>query len=551
MSGTIVSASRLTGLRRVLPTLAFAAASVIGTAAMACPDWSMTGQQLNYSSDQLWTAQSLSVVAGGANNLSNCPQPGVGYVASRPDFDLSFSGNSMGRDLDFRVTADCDTVLLVNDARGQWYFNDDGGEGLNARLRVPSAPNGAYDIWVGTYGPSTCRATLTLETFGGGSVGGVVTPPPAQALCPDPGQNGRMLSYDGQALYTAQRFDVIAGGNVDLARCQAVPGRGYLMQSPDYTLNLAGNPQQYDLEFRTEGSCDPVLLVHDSSGQWHFNDDSAGLNARLRLDRARPGEYDIWVGTYGPQTCQAMLVAESFGGVAPQPQPPAGVTAAPSTMTGYRGQNGQTFSFQVTGASSGSVWGTGIYTDDSSVARAAVHAGLVGVGQTGVVHVQVLPGQQSYQGSAQYGVQSSNYGTWHGSYQFVRGGGVAGGVAGGGQMVEAQGRWAIVANGYAGRLELDQRGGVWSGTVYFDAHGGRAEPLMHVGYDAGSGTVTFTRPLGGATNPLGGATQIYRGTLRGDQISGQFNQGGGAYTYEWTATRTGGAAAAPGGGLGK
>ncbi|MCB1406017.1 MAG: hypothetical protein KDK01_07070 [Rhodobacteraceae bacterium] len=415
----------------VLPALAFVVASTLGTAALACPDWSMTGQQLRYTSDQLWTPQTLSVIAGGSDNLANCPQPGNGYVATRPDFDLNFSGNGMGRDLEFRVNAQCDTVLLINDARGQWHFDDDGGDGLNARLRLPSAPEGDYDIWVGTYGSSTCQATLTLETFGGGGGGGAVSP---QAQCPDPGQNGRMLSFDGQGLYSAQRFDVIAGGNIDLGLCQTVPGNGHIVEGPDFTLNLTGNPQQYDLEFRIEGSCDPVLLVNDPNGQWHFNDDDGGLNSRLRLDRAAPGLYDIWVGTFGASTCQATLVAETFGGVVVQPPQQPGVQPAPGNLTSYRDRVGQTFSFEVTGAAGGSIWGTGIYTDDSSVARAAVHAGLVQVGQTGVVHVQILPGQQSYQGSNQFGVQSANYGTWSGSYQFVRGAPSGGGAAPGGGL---------------------------------------------------------------------------------------------------------------------
>ena len=264
--------------RPLIAALVVGVAGFAASVAQACPDWQQTGQQIRYSADQLWSPQTLSVIAGGGDNLRNCSQPGVGYVATRPDFDFNFSDNNAGRDLDFRVNAACDTVILVNDARGQWHFNDDGGDGLNARLRIPNAPAGSYDIWVGTYGPSTCQATLTLETFGGVSV----TPP--------------------------------------------------------------------------------------------------------------------------------------------TPQAPIGVLPDPGNMVSYRNRTGDVLMIQVTGTDSGSVWGSGIYTDDSRVARAAVHAGLVQVGQTAVVYVQLMPGQPSYQGSNQYGVQSSNYGSWTGSYQFVRGG---------------------------------------------------------------------------------------------------------------------------------
>jgi len=64
--------------------------------------------------------------------------------------------------------------------------------------------------------------------------------------------------------------------------------------------------------------------------------------------------------------------------------------AAPSNLVGYRNRVGQTFEFTVTGAASGAVWGTDVYTDDSTVARAAVHAGVVAVGETKNVTVTIL-----------------------------------------------------------------------------------------------------------------------------------------------------------------
>ena len=52
--------------------------------------------------------------------------------------------------------------------------------------------------------------------------------------------------------------------------------------------------------------------------------------------------------------------------------------------------------FTVTGAIDGSVWGTGTYTDDSALAAAAVHAGVVAPGESANLTVEVLPGQASY-----------------------------------------------------------------------------------------------------------------------------------------------------------
>ncbi|WP_269539873.1 LCCL domain-containing protein [Cerasicoccus fimbriatus] len=85
-------------------------------------------------------------------------------------------------------------------------------------------------------------------------------------------------------------------------------------------------------------------------------------------------------------------------------------------MTAYRGQNNAVFYFQVTGNSYSGVYGTDIYTDDSGLASVAVHAGVIGVGETAIVKVTILPGQSSYTGSVRNGVSSSSWGSWQGSY---------------------------------------------------------------------------------------------------------------------------------------
>ncbi|CAF1302287.1 unnamed protein product [Adineta steineri] len=89
------------------------------------------------------------------------------------------------------------------------------------------------------------------------------------------------------------------------------------------------------------------------------------------------------------------------------------------SLTGYRDKVGQTFSFMITGNSQGSIWGTDIYTDDSHLAVAAVHAGAVKTGETKSVTVKILPGELSYQASICNDIISSSYGAWEGSYSFV------------------------------------------------------------------------------------------------------------------------------------
>ena len=63
------------------------------------------------------------------------------------------------------------------------------------------------------------------------------------------------------------------------------------------------------------------------------------------------------------------------------------------------------------------VWGTDIYTNDSSVCAAARHAGVIPAGG-GPVTIYAAPGQQSYDGARRNGVASSAYGSWGGSFTF-------------------------------------------------------------------------------------------------------------------------------------
>lgn len=91
----------------------------------------------------------------------------------------------------------------------------------------------------------------------------------------------------------------------------------------------------------------------------------------------------------------------------------------PGSLFNQRDRVGAVLAFDVVGSTDGSVWGSGIYTDDSDIGTAAVHAGLLQAGQRDVLYVAVMPGMSSYEGSKRNGVNSSSYQTWPGSYRFV------------------------------------------------------------------------------------------------------------------------------------
>jgi hypothetical protein len=87
-----------------------------------------------------------------------------------------------------------------------------------------------------------------------------------------------------------------------------------------------------------------------------------------------------------------------------------------------RGQIGHrvTYFCPAGGTLSSRLWGSRVYTDDSSICTAAVHAGLITTYNGGEVTIEIMPGQQSYHGSRHNGVASKKYGSFSGSFMFVR-----------------------------------------------------------------------------------------------------------------------------------
>lgn len=113
-----------------------------------------------------------------------------------------------------------------------------------------------------------------------------------------------------------------------------------------------------------------------------------------------------WEGSYRVEP--ALMAPITF-------RPPVG--PAPENLLEYRDKVGQTFRFLVVGSTAGPLWGDAIYTDDSSIAAAAVHAGILREGQHGIVQVTILPPQDSYKGSTRNGVTSQPYAEWGGSFK--------------------------------------------------------------------------------------------------------------------------------------
>jgi hypothetical protein len=102
-------------------------------------------------------------------------------------------------------------------------------------------------------------------------------------------------------------------------------------------------------------------------------------------------------------------------GIAGAAQAALNVSCADS-VNGLNKKNAKAFSVVCpVNCKTGSVWGTDLYTTDSSICVAAVHSGVIG-SDGGAVKVTLKPGKPSYVGTARNGVTTSQWNAFDKSF---------------------------------------------------------------------------------------------------------------------------------------
>ena len=188
--------------------------------------------------------------------------------------------------------------------------------------------------------------------------------------------------------------------------------------------------------------CVPLPCRWDAGGDLgheHLHRRQLGLHRgrELRADHGRAGRHghDRDAPRASPPTPRrtttaprASPTATGAGASSSSAPPPTARTSASAAPTGARAPStsaARTARSSSTAAprraSIEDVYGTDLYTDDTSVCSAAVHAGLITVATGGDVTIEIRPGAASYTGSTRHGVTSQDYDSWSGSYVFVTG----------------------------------------------------------------------------------------------------------------------------------
>ena len=198
------------------------------------------------------------------------------------------------------------------------------------------------------------------------------------------------------------------------------------------------------------------------------------------------------------------------------------------TAVALRGRDGATFEVRCPqdGQARG-VWGSGVYTDDSSICTAAVHSGLITFGFGGLVAIQIARGLDEYTGSVQNGIETRDFGEWDGSFEFVNEVDVAitataaEWIGWAENAVELR-RWIGTRSTY--RCPANGKiGSVWGSTPYTD-DSSICTAAVHAGLinaqDGGVVTIEAT-----------GEQQRYRGTTRNGVDSRSFRSWPGSFVF--------------------
>jgi hypothetical protein len=107
-----------------------------------------------------------NLTAGGTLDLATCTGgQWSGFVVGRPDFRMFYNGSSPTGTLTFALEArsNVDTVILINAPDGSWHFNDD-YRGLDSAIVFTAPMSGQYDIWTGSYTPSSNNPAVLVVT---------------------------------------------------------------------------------------------------------------------------------------------------------------------------------------------------------------------------------------------------------------------------------------------------------------------------------------------------------------------------------------------------
>ncbi|MBI1187675.1 MAG: hypothetical protein GC206_10175 [Alphaproteobacteria bacterium] len=227
-----------------------------------------------------------------------------GNVSATPTARVSYIRQRRSRlPLIIGVESDlADPVLAIRDPEGDWYCNDDGGDGLNSRIVFSDPKSGNYAIFAGVLSGESASGVVTISER------------PPQRHAPDPS----LRAAEAHTLspgFAAMAMPVMAGGEAAATAIREDPHGvcvGFMTVRPTMAIT-ATTP----FVLRVDSPVDTTLAVYRlptqadggraTRGQWFCNDDGgAAFDPALALQQ---GAYAVYVGNYeSPTPAAANLV---------------------------------------------------------------------------------------------------------------------------------------------------------------------------------------------------------------------------------------------------
>ncbi|HEX3049719.1 MAG TPA: hypothetical protein VHP83_03615, partial [Aggregatilineaceae bacterium] len=235
--------------------------------------------------------------AGGDIDAATVNANCSGYVTSAPDLRINWTGQTANLRV-FFVGQD-DTTLTMQDPAGNWLCNDNAFNSVNPGVDIKNPAVGTYNLWIGSVDPTNdyiggtlyiTESDLTPET--------IPQAQNSQELDPQatPNFDSRELAAD----FTPDPLiidNIVAGGNINMEDINSACD-GYVTSAPDFRFTWSGQTNNLRLMFI--GTDDTAMAVLAPSGKWVCGDDVAGtFHPVVDLGAPLPGEYNVWIGTFG------------------------------------------------------------------------------------------------------------------------------------------------------------------------------------------------------------------------------------------------------------
>lgn len=252
----------------------------------------------------------VNVTSSGTRSAAAISSSCRGWIADAPDYSVNYTAGNFDT-LTIGAVSNSDTTLVVNDAYGNWYCDDDSGNGLNPLVTLANLASGRYDIWVGSYSQGDySSAVLSISEIG--------------RVAGQPSQGGSGINMSAPATYgTASlragfrpdpyRISITSGGGYRASSVQSGCA-GWVASAPDFELTYSAG--SLPLIISAASNSDTTLLINGPNGAWFCNDDggNAGLNPALRFDNPASGVYDIWIGSYsqGNNATASLSISELY-----------------------------------------------------------------------------------------------------------------------------------------------------------------------------------------------------------------------------------------------